>query len=420
MIEKQQPVESPRIHVSFLGREYTGRQGAETFQVTSTLTNIFDGWSLELPIGPQGQLEDLPPLNLQRWIPVTLSLSDPEVDSGKPVPMLQGVITRVEHECSDQASKLILSGYDLGKLLDSAARPWRRFSGVTFDKLIDTLLDPSWLTKNRTDGWGIQGITGLNRDRFRKRGTRISQGRTAAELEINRRYFTFMPPIQTEVGETVYDLISRAARLTGLTASRGSFVSVSVDGFVQVFNPDDYVNDPALYVFEDHLDSRNLRVKRSRLVLDGEDLYTEYDCYGSVIVPPGVFKPDKITNPNAGRFFAQSSNSILGPSENKIFRRLTFSDPEQYQRGFAQARADWRRRQSLYKETSMVMSIQGLSMPGPDGVWRPIVEGNIAEVNSSRLRIQGRYMIEQVVKRQNASEGTVSEVTFRPLGLLGV
>lgn len=66
MIEKQQPVESPRIHVSFLGREYTGRQGAETFQVTSTLTNIFDGWSLELPIGPQGQLEDLPPLNLQR------------------------------------------------------------------------------------------------------------------------------------------------------------------------------------------------------------------------------------------------------------------------------------------------------------------------------------------------------------------
>ena len=420
MIDRPQPVESPRLHVSFLGREYTGRQGAETFQVTSTLTNIFDGWTLELPIGPQGQLEDLPPLDLQRWIPIKFSLSDPDVDSGKPVPMLQGVITHMEHDCSDSASKLVLSGYDLGKLLDSGAKPWQRFRGVTFDKLISTLLDPSWLAKNRTDGWGIQGITGLNQDRFRKLGQRISYGRTAAELDINRKFFTFMSPLQTEVGETVYDLISRAARLTGLTASRGSFVSVSVDGFIQIFNPDDYKNDRPLYVFEDHLDQRNLRVKRSRLVCDGEDLYTEYDCYGSVIVPPGIFKPDKITNPNAGRFFGQTASSILGPSENKIFRRLTFSDPEQYSPKFAQTRSDWRYRQSLYKEKSIMMTIQGFSMPGPDGVWRPIVEGNIAEINSSRLRIQGRYIIEQVIKRQNASEGTVSEVTFRPLGLLGV
>lgn len=419
MIQRPRPPESPRVHVSFLGREYTGRQGAETFQVTSTLTNIFDGWTLELPIGPQGQLEDLPPLNLQRWIPVKLSLSDPEVDSGKPVPMLQGVITRVEHDCSDSASKLVLSGYDLGKLLDSAAKPWLRLRGVTFDKLIATLLDPSWLAANRTDGWGIQGITGLNRDRFIKRGKRVSQGRVAVEQEVNRKYFTFMPPLQTEVGETVYDIVSRAARLTGLTQSAGSFVSCSADGYVQIFNPDDYKNDDPLYVFEDHLDSRNLRVKRSRLLLDGEDLYTEYDCYGSVIVPPGAFKPDKITNPNAGRFFGQAVGSILGPSENKLFRRLTFSDPEQYQRGFAQTRAQWRQRQSLYKETSIVMTIQGFSMPGPDGVWRPIVEGNIAEVNSTRLRIQGKYIIEQVIKRQNATEGTVSEVTFRPLGLLG-
>lgn len=420
MIERPIPPESPRIHVSFLGREYTGRQGAETFQVTSTLTNIFDGWSLNLPIGPQGQLEDLPGLNLQRWIPVKLSLSDPEVDNGKPVPMLMGLITHVDHECSDGASVLTLSGYDLGKLLDSAARPWIRLRGVTFDKLLTTLLDPSWLAANRTDGWGIQGTTGLNRDRFIKRGVRVLRDRAQIELEVNKKYKTIMPPLQTEVGETVYDIFSRAARLTGLTKSAGSFVSVSADGYIQIFNPDDYRNDKALYVFEDHVDKRNLRIKRSKLVLDGEDLYTEYDCYGSVIYPPGKFAVDQVKFPNAGRFFGQSANSILGPSENRIFRRLTFSDPEQYQRGFAQVRADWRRRQSLYKETSIQFTIQGLSMPGPDGVWRPLVEGNIAEVNSGRLRIQGKYIIEQIVKRQNATEGTVSDVTLRPLGLLGV
>lgn len=145
------------------------------------------------------------------------------------------------------------------------------------------------------------------------------------------------------------------------------------------------------------------------------------NCYGSVISSPQKYNPDTLTNPNAGRFFGQVvSPGLLGPKDNPIFRRMTFSDPEQYKKGFAQVRTDWRLRQSLYNEWLVRLTIQGHSMPGPDGKWRPLVEGNVAELSSTRLSQYGRYMIEQVHKRQNASVGTECDVVLRKLGLLGI
>jgi hypothetical protein len=59
-------------------------------------------------------------------------------------------------------------------------------------------------------------------------------------------------------------------------------------------------------------------------------------------------------------------------------------------------------------------------MSGFDGKWWPIVEGNICELNSICLKRKGRYLIEQVVKRQaDAPQGTESDVLLRLPGLLG-
>lgn len=406
--------------MSFLGREFSGQNGAETFEVSSSLTNIFDGWTVDLPVGPGGLNLDLPGLNVHRWTPVKLAHADPQVGGGKPVPMLMGVCTNLELDTSEGASVLRLTGFDLGKLLDSCARPWIRLRGLSLGAMIEKLLDPSWLAKNRTDSWGIQGVTALHRDRSLKLGQRISLGRQQVQIDVSKTYGQLMPPLQVEVGETVYDILSRFSRLTGLTASTGSFVNCSADGYVQIFNPDIYKDEPPQYVFEHHDDSRNYRIKRARLLLSGEDLYSEYNCFGSVVAPPQQYAQDKITNPNAGRFSGQDQQDILGPEGNRIYRRLTFSDAEQYERGFAKVRAQWRRRQSLYKELAVQLTIQGHSMPGPDGTWRPLVEGNVAELNSSKLRIKGRFMLEQVTKRQNGAVGTEADVVLRKLGLLGV
>lgn len=428
IIQRDRQADSPRLHVSFLGREYSGQNGAQSFEVTSTLTNIFDGWRVDLPIGGAGMLtnEDIPSLNIHRWAPIVLKHSDPEVDNGKPVPFVMGICTSVVHAVSDQASVLTLSGFDLGKLLDSCVRPWVRFRGLSLEGIINKLIDPSWLraqgpTNNGELLWGIQGVRPLNGNRTLKLGKKINVGIAQRRAEFNRPQGAILPPVQTEVGETFYDLISRYARLTGINSSTGSFVSVSADGWIQIFNPDESANDEPLYVFEDHDDDRNFRVKRSQLILDGEDLYTQYSCYGSVIYPPQALPQDRVVNYNAGRFHGDKANpNYLGDDAHRINRRLTFADPEQYQRGFAVTRAQWRLKQSLYKEVGIRLTVQGHSMPGPDGVWRPIVEGNICELNSTRLRRQGRYLIEQVVKRQqDAPGGTECDVLLRLPGLLG-
>lgn len=422
--ERDREANTPHLAVSFLGREWSGQTGVKAFTVTSTLTNIYDGWTLDLPVindAKFGQFsinDDVMSLSPHRWKPIIIRHSDPAVGNGKPVPLVMGICTRAEQLGSDQASVLRLSGYDLGKLLDSCVRPWVRFRGLNLQQLIDKLIDPSWRAKGAGQ-WGIQGARGLNGDPTTKLGQRLNAGAARIRLEFNKPYGTILPPVQTEVGETFYDLVSRYARLTGITNSSGAFVNVSSDGWIQVFNPDESANDPPLYVFEDHLDPRNTRVKRSSLLLDGEDLYTEFRCYGSVIFPPQMLPVDRIVNYNAGRFFGQASGIALGDDANSINRRLTFADPEQYQQGFATARAQWRVKQARYKETGVRLTVQGHSMPGPDGQWRPIVEGNIAELNSTRLRLQGRYLIEQVVKRQDAVTGSETDVLLRVPGLLG-
>jgi hypothetical protein len=422
-LQRDAAAESPRINVSFLGREYNGALGAKSYEVVSTLTNIFDSWTLDLPIGAAGINEDIPALDVHRWKPITFTMSDPLVGNGKPVPMVMGVCTRVEHHTSaEQASVLRLTGFDNGKLLDSCVQPWIRFRGLRLVDLITKLLDPSWLIENRSDGWGLhKDPTGLNLDRTNKLGQRISGGRAGILLDQQAVIGAIMPPMQTEVGETVYDVISRFARLTGIVNNKGSFVSVSSDGFIQVFNPSDYANTEPLYTFYDTDDSRNTRIKRSSLILDGDDLYTDYRCYGSVILPPQALKPNKAVDFNAGRFFGDTGHtSILGTDKDPITRLLTFADAEQYRKGFAKTRADWRRKQSLYKEVGIRLTIQGHSMPSPKGEWLPLVEGNMVELFSTRLRRYGRFMIEQTIKRQSPEPmGTETDVVLRLPGLLG-
>lgn len=421
--QRDSEADSPRLHVSFLGREYYGNNGAQSFTVTSTLTNIFDGWTLDLPVSP-GFNDDIPDLEPNRWLPIVFKHADPRVDNGKPIPLVMGVCTHCELITGDGPSVLRLTGYDLGKLLDSCVRPWVRFRGLSLEGMINKLIDPTWLAPQSGNSgslvWGIQGVRGLNGNRTSKLGQRISTGSAVLRREYNSPLLAVLPPVQTEVGETFYDLISRYSRLTGINNSTGAFVNVSSDGWIQIFNPDESKNESPLYVFEDHDDTRNFKVKRSSLVLDGEDLYSEYRCYGSVIYPPQTLKNDQFVDYNAGRFFGQTAGENIGPPDRRLNRLLTFADAEQYKRGFAAARAIWRHKQSLYREVGIRLTVQGHSMPGPDGKWRPIVEGNICELNSTRLKRQGRFLIEQVVKRQaDAPQGTECDVLLRMPGLLG-
>ena len=75
-----------------------------------------------------------------------------------------------------------------------------------------------------------------------------------------------MPPLQTEVGETVGDVIARFARLTGLTSSTGLLSTSAPTASCRSSTPTT-TRTRSRFMSEDHNDERNFRVKHSSLIL---------------------------------------------------------------------------------------------------------------------------------------------------------
>lgn len=445
---------TPRLHVYMGGKEYSGEKGPKSWTLSSSLTNLYDPFSLEWD-NADGRHKEILGLNLHRWQPIVIKHADPQVQNGLPIPALQGVITRIEHDTSGNGPSTIrVTGYDLGKLLDSCGPAWIRVKGHTLKQLYDLLVDPTWkrdgtlsldssLGLNGVPDWGLQGVTDLHRNRIVKLGQRVSSREIVAQA-YGQKAYSFVPPVQIEPGEVVSETLARYARIAQRNAplkklvpsgksylnasgrqvpilksvevqgklDSGLLMNVSADGYVQLFNPDDYVDDPAQYTFNYHLDTRNGRIKEAKLVLDGEGLYTDFSCYGSVIRL--VYKKDT-RNPNAGKFFSTSTM----PGYLGINRRLTFMDGEQYDPERAERRADWKRKQALYAEWALTLTIVGHSWPGRDGKWIPFVEGLNCEMNDSRNNVYDQLLIDTVTRQQSEATGTITHLTLRRKGLLG-
>lgn len=409
---------TPRLEVTLGGRVYRGEDGPKSWSLTASLTNLYDPFALEFD-NAGGRHRELLQLNLHRWQPIVIKHCDPQVQGGMALPALQGVVTHIEQDTGDGPSTIRVSGYDLGKLLDSCGPAWKRVKGHTLKQLYDLLVDSSWLAPEGPSltgdvGWGIKGVTDLHRNRVLKLGQRVTSREIVAQA-YGQKTYSFMPPVQIEPGEVVFDTLSRYARIATRDQTKklqaGLLMNVSADGYVQFFNPDDYVNDPAVYQFDYHLDSRNCRIRNAKLVLDGEGLYSDYLCYGSVIRM--VWKKDT-RDPNAGKFYAPVSM----PGYLGVNRRLTFMDGEQYDRERAERRADWKRKQALYQEWALIYTIAGHSWPTPNGAWQPLVEGLNCEVNDSRNLVYGSYLIDTVT-RQQSDAGTTAQIIIRQKGLLG-
>jgi prophage tail gpP-like protein len=333
---------------------------------------------------------------------------------------MQGVITELRYTTNARSSAITVTGYDLGKLLDSCAPPWRRLRGLTWGQLTDICIDPSWRAAPTTTTlgtgitWGIQRVVGVDLNR------KIKLGRAQVVIDYGVKYQQFVPPIQIEPGETAYDLLSRYGKMqAAVQKGTGSLVAVSALGDLMIFNPDDTKDDAAIWSFQYHNDSRNQRIKDAELSLKGDDLYSEYTMYSAIITRPG--DPNKLDNynPNA----AKIQSTVLHPGYLKVKRRFTGTDAEQYNQRLLDARVDWKRRMSLWSEWSITYTVQGHSMPGAgplSGRWVPLVEGQNVEIADSRNKVQGKYIVESLTRTQRpAPEGTTSRVVVRKLGLLG-
>src|SRR5258706_13672279 len=73
-------------------------------------------------------------------------VADPEVAGGKPTPKIVGVVVSVDRASENGTGTIInVGGADLGwHLVNNDAPIWKRLEGLTFERLFDLIVDPTW------------------------------------------------------------------------------------------------------------------------------------------------------------------------------------------------------------------------------------------------------------------------------------
>lgn len=328
---------------------------------------------------------------------VNVYASDPRVRGGAKVPLLSGgIITDLDEDSDGDAGTVWnISGADKGwHLVNDCGPLFKGLNGLTFGKMIDAVLHPSW-------GFGSPSRL----DNLQNR--RISQGR-AAIAAARAPVDTFIPPICFEAGDMIADkLVTYARRAKHL-------VGVSVDGFLQIYQPD--YSTESVGTLHYHKPSESTRklnnVKRGRIRKNIDGLYTDVVCVGTVVLPEAL--PDRF-NPHAGNFRGKYSDQTILP-----FRRfLSFSDGDVGVNGpgsdlqQATARAAWKAKRGLFDAWTAEYTYKGHVINGtffaPDTMIG--IDDTIHNVSGNHYVVARRLV-------RSKGQGTVTMLTLKKPNLL--
>jgi len=380
---------TPRVRVTALvaGREYGSAPGPGIAQYTyeSDVLQLGDPVSLVLP-NPRGELNG----KLRLGESLELYIADPEVAGGVGIRKLKGLVTSRQASASvDGGTSITLGGADLGwHLANNAAPLWFRLRGITFQRLLESVLDRSW---------GFAGVRAEN-----ETNRRLKLGRAGAVQALQGSIDQLIPPIQIEPGEMIADVLILFAK------RERKLINVSSDGYLQIWSP---ARSPRpLYSFELHRGS--LRGKRSNVLrasvaenIDG--VFTDVTCVGQVVQPPSLADA---TNPNEGSFRGRFRPE---PAPLPFLRRFTFSDGEQLTKNQADTRARWRAERGLFDSWSYTVTVRGHSQ---NGVFYEPDTG--AEVHDSVHGLDGVFYVSAVRYQGDVSAGTTTTLTLRKPNLL--
>lgn len=376
---------TPRVTLKIAGVEYD-KVGDYSYE-TDVLT-LGDSFAVTVPDPNLKYIDAIRPGDL-----VELFMADPNVAGGATTRKLIGRVTRRQRSSKKgEGTKIAVAGADLGWHLVSTDAPlWFRLNGATFETLLKKVLDDSW-------GFAKDGVR-LENDTNRK----LKLGRAGVAQQISPAVKAFIPPIQTDVGQKIADLLIEFAR------REKKLVNVSSDGYLQIFAPN-YSQD-VRYVFEYHpassARSKRTNVSDADLEESIDGLYTDVTCVGTVVRPPTT---TDATNPNEGRF---RGRYVPTPAPLPFNRRLTFSDGDQLTLDQANRRAQWKYERSLFDSWSYTVKVEGHSQNGYF-----FESDTMAEVHDTVNGVDGKFYVTKVRYSRNKKDGTTTVLTLKRPNLL--
>lgn len=357
------------------------------WSVTDDMMNLCDAASVSIA-NPNGMHSG----KFFRGQKVTIEESDPSVQNGKWCRHLTGRVTSIETYSDIQGgSNILLCVMDLAwHLTSSKATPLLQIKNKPMKYLLDHLIDPSWEF----------GATVASNDLNK----RIKHGRQVIIQNHKPQLGAVLPFIQVEPGQTPIDIIQTYAQREGVLVNMGAM------GNLVMFVP--HYDEEALYkvVYRnpgDALASQNNVLKRPTLRESIDGVFTEVQCWSTVVIPPEVQNSE---NPNEQyRHIVYTPPTALLP----FVRREVFQDPEAINDNLRTNRAIWKYQLGLFNSWTYEVDLKGHSQNGAF-----FVSDTMISVDDQVNGVLGVFYVQSVRRSSTLAGGLTSHLVIRQAGLL--
>ncbi len=373
------------LEISYPGRDVHIVDRVKRFTYTSDILAVGQPCTFDVEAGKRGdELRAIPiGATLRLW------LQNAAVNGGRKTLKHLGIVT--QRRASLNAGEIRVTSCDLGWHLANGAAPlFYKLRRAVFGDLVDPkkphgIIDSSF------------GLKDVRIDDSNLLQRRLRQGVAEVRAQYGQA-FDQLFHVQVEPGDSYYSIIKRYAQRFN------RLVTVSCDGYVQVWNPD-YDRDP-MYRFVS--DDQHGNVEDAEVVDDISTIYTESVCVGQIIAKQ--FATDT-NDPNAGLF--RGGYKPITP-DLPFVHRLTFGDNEVYKgTEDAQQAAQWK-----YKRGKYDAHYVNVTVPDHFQAGRWYESDQVCTAHFPDLAIQdSRYYVASVTC-ESAERGDKTTLILRTPGLL--
>ncbi len=332
--------------------------------------------------------------------------SDPDVAGGAWCRQFTGRVTGIDYGSDIRGgSNVTVSCMDLGWHLTAChAKPLIKLTGTNLRGLIQKLVDPTWGFATTTlDGPTAAEVTignVLNRS--------LKQGRTGVTRQLLNNNLQFLPFIQVEPGQAPWEILQTYVKREGF------LLNVGARGNIVLFQPD-YTQESRYEPLEyhganDRRRNTNNMIGRPTLHQSIEGIYSQTDCWSTVVNPLLNDQASKTFNPNA-----QYTRTAYKPDTNPLpfTRRNVVNDSEAINAQMRKNRAVFAQQMGQFNSYEYTTEVRRHSSGGAF-----YTSDSLQPVHDSIHGLDGAYYMQRVQRSVTIGGGVKAQLGLRLPGLL--